>query len=102
MSIEDLLEIEKLLFSATMDKFGVARHDLKIISACKGSRESLYTLENKYDLDRALTIRRLKILEAKGFIKRNKVGKAKIIELTDKSNEVIRFIESINILGMIG
>lgn len=102
MSIEELLEIEKLLFSATMEKFGVARHDLKIISACKGSEESLYTLENRHNLDRALTIRRLKVLEAKGFIKRNKVGKAKIIELTDKSNEVIRFIESINILGMIG
>lgn len=95
MPIEKILKIEELIFKSAIKKFEIARHDLKIISVCKGSEESLYSLVNLHGLDRGLTSKRLGVIEGKGLIVRRSVGKKKVISLTEKAWEVIRFIEQI-------
>jgi|GEM_PF-1639884 len=95
MPIEQILKIEELIFKSAIKKFEIARHDLKILSACKNSEESLYSLVNFHGLDRGLTSKRLGIIEDKGFILRRCVGKKKVISLTEKAWEVIKYIEQI-------
>ena len=93
--IEELLKLEKRICKRVKEKFGVSRHDLLIIICCRSMAESLYSLENTHELDRGLTMKRLKVLESYGFIERKAQGKRKIIKLTERAQKVIEFMEGI-------
>jgi len=97
MPIEKLFKIEALIFRATMEKYGVTRHDLKILSCCRNSEESLYSLEMNHGLDRGLTMKRLRFLEVEGFITREPKGRKKVVVPTERSRELIEFLENIKI-----
>lgn len=93
MPIEDLLKVSKRITQVVRDGFGLSRHDLLILLCSRSGRESLYTLQRKHGLERGLTIKRLKLLEERKFIERIAKGRRRIVLLTDRAFEVIRFVE---------
>ena len=98
LNVEKLLKIEKAISKEVKNEFGLSRYDLLIIICCRSTEESLYSLENTHELDRGLTMKRLKILESKGFIEREPQGKRRIIKLTEKAQKVIRYVEKIKVV----
>jgi len=97
MPIEILLKIEKKVTKRVKDIFGLSRHDLLILLCCRSMEESLYSLVNNHGLDRGLTVKRLKILEVSGIIRKESTGRKKLIVLSKKAQEAIRFVEDIKI-----
>lgn len=98
MPIESLLKIEKMITGRVKEIYGLSRHDLLVITCCRSMEETVYSLEKEHDLDRGLTVKRLKILESNGFLIRDQLGKRRIIKLTEKAQEVIRFVEDIKVI----
>jgi len=96
--IENLLKIEKMITKRVKDEFGISRHDLLVIICCRSMEESLYSLENTHGLDRGLTMKRLKMLKSNGFIAKESAGRRKVIKLGEKAQEVIRFVEGIEVV----
>jgi len=98
MPIESLLKIEKMITGRVKEIYGLSRHDLLVITCCRSMEETVYSLEKEHELDRGLTVKRLKILESKGFLIRDQLGKRRIIKLTERAQEVIRFVEGIKVI----
>jgi len=97
MKIEQLFKIDEMILSITREKYKISRFDLKILSICRDSEETLYSLFAKRGLDRSLAFKRVKVMEERGFIVRELLGRKKIIRVTERSLEAIKFIESISI-----
>lgn len=97
MPIEKLLKIEKMITGRVKELYGLSRHDLLVITCCRSMEETVYSLENDHELDRGLTVKRLKLLESNGFVVRDNIGKRRIIRLTERAREVIDFVEDIKI-----
>ena len=98
MPIESLVKSEKMITGRVKEIYGLSRHDLLVISCCRSMKETVYSLEKEHELDRGLTVKRLKILETNGFIVREAMGKRRIIRLTERAQEVIGFVEDIKVV----
>lgn len=98
MPIESLLKIEKMITGRVKEIYGLSRHDLLVITCCRSMEETVYSLEKEHELDRGLTVKRLKILESNGFVVRDALGKRRIIKLTERAQDVINFVESIKVM----
>ncbi len=98
MPIEKILKIEKMVTGRVKETYGLSRHDLLVITCCRSMEETVYSLENGHELDRGLTVKRLKVLESNGFVVRDNIGKRRIIRLTERAQEVIDFVENIRIV----
>ena len=98
MPKESLLKIEKMITGRVKEIYGLSRHDLLVITCCRSMEETVYSLEKEHELDRGLTVKRLKILESNGFVVRDALGKRRIIKLTKRAQNVIKFVESIKVM----
>ena len=96
MNLNTLLNIEKDFYSYLKRDYGLSRTDVFIIMTSERFENmTAYSLSTKTGFDRSLIIKRLRILEEKGFISReNSLGK-KVITVEEKSSIVDRALQKI-------
>lgn len=96
MHLKTLLNIEKDFYSYLKRDYGLSRTDVFIIMTSERFENmTAYSLATKTGFDRSLIIKRLRILEEKGFISREKCLGKKVITVEEKSSIVDRALRKI-------
>lgn len=83
---EKIIMLEKNFYRRLKGDFNLTRTDVLILSVSRLMGEcTTYLLEEEIEVDRSLIVRRLKILEDRGYVTRKQVGRKKVVSTTDKS-----------------
>ena len=96
MYLNKLLNIEKDFYGYLKRGYGLSRTDIFIIMTSERFENmTAYSLASKTGFDRSLIIKRLRLLEEKGFISRAKYLDKKVITVEEKSTIVNRVLQRI-------
>lgn len=96
MHLNTLLNIEKDFYSYLKKNYGLSRTDVFIIMTSERFENmTAYSLASKTGFDRSLIIKRLRLLEERGYISREEYLGKEVISVEEKSNVVARVFKNI-------